>query len=133
MKILSFSRYSVLPALVLFLLSIQAGVYPQGAGIVDLPGLDKLPVIKELPDPFLLNNGRRVSNQADWAKRREELRAMVLYYEYGHLAPAPTNLIGTEHLCKKSRAVERHREAVAAINGPRQKSRVSSDSHHSRW
>jgi hypothetical protein len=121
MKILSFSRYSVLPALVLFLLSIQAGVYPQGAGIVDLPGLDKLPVIKELPDPFLLNNGRRVSNQADWAKRREELRAMVLYYEYGHLAPAPTNLIGTELSAKKVEQLNATERQLLLSMGPDKK------------
>jgi hypothetical protein len=63
--------------------------------------LDKLPVIKELPDPFVFNNGRRVGNKADWAKRREELKAMVLHYEYGHLAPAPANLTATEISSKK--------------------------------
>lgn len=52
------------------------------------PGLDKLPSIQELPDPFLMNNGKRVSGKSDWVKRREELKAMILYYEYGHPAPA---------------------------------------------
>ncbi len=49
---------------------------------------DKLPVIEQLPDPFLMNNGARVANAADWAKRRDEIKQLILYYEYGQLPPA---------------------------------------------
>jgi len=54
---------------------------------LDFPGLDRLPVIRELPDPFLMNDGKRVSSKAAWTKRRKEIKAMLLYYQYGHPAP----------------------------------------------
>ena len=58
----------------------------------EMPTVDKLPDIKKLPDPFLMNNGKRVKNKADWAKRRKEIKAMMLYYQYGHMPPAPKNV-----------------------------------------
>jgi len=59
---------------------------------MNMPTVDKLPDIKELPDPFLMSNGRRVKSKADWKKRREEIKAMMLYYQYGHIPPAPNNV-----------------------------------------
>jgi hypothetical protein len=73
---------------------------PQSGKAENLPEADKLPVIKELPDPFLMSNGKRVRSKADWAKRRDEIKSMVLYYEYGHLAPAPDNLAATQQSSK---------------------------------
>lgn len=52
-------------------------------------------MIKDLPDPFLMNDGTRVATYLDWTKRREEIKSMLLYYEYGHMPPAPENLIAT--------------------------------------
>ncbi len=52
---------------------------------------DKLPVVKELPDPFLFNDGTRVKTKEDWEKRRAEILEIVSAYEYGHLPPAPGN------------------------------------------
>jgi hypothetical protein len=73
--------------LAIMLMVPEAGTQtPVAAGA---PGLEKLPIIKELPDPFRMNSGKRVSNQEDWLRRREELKETLLYYEYGHLAPAP--------------------------------------------
>lgn len=82
--------------LILILLAVIgcAGISPPK--IVEMPGADELPAIKELPDPFLMNNGRRVKTRADWAKRREEIKAMILYYQYGHMPPAPKNIIAQE-------------------------------------
>ena len=60
--------------------------------IVDMPTVDELPDIKELPDPFVMNNGKRVKSRADWKKRRDEIKAMMLYYQYGHMPPAPKNV-----------------------------------------
>lgn len=48
---------------------------------------DQLPAIAELPDPFLLKDGSRVKTPQEWAKHREELKELVLTYEYGHLPP----------------------------------------------
>ncbi len=70
------------------LLLLAATVYPQVPATASLPGIDGLPAIRDLPDPFLLLNGRRVASVGDWTQRREEIKAMLLHYQYGHLAPA---------------------------------------------
>jgi hypothetical protein len=56
------------------------------------PTVDQLPVIEELPDPFLMNDGTRVNTNEDWQKRREEIKDMILHYQYGYMPPAPDNL-----------------------------------------
>ena len=81
-------------ALALLGLASCTGITPQRA--VKMPGVDELPQINELPDPFLMNNGRRVRTKADWEKRREEIKAMILYYQYGHMPPAPKNIRAQE-------------------------------------
>jgi hypothetical protein len=43
--------------------------------------------VKELPDPFIMNDGSRAGNRSDWEKRREELKEKIQFYEYGHFAP----------------------------------------------
>jgi hypothetical protein len=55
----------------------------------ELPGPDQLPSVKELPDPFKMNDGSRVKTKEDWQRRRAELRELVLGYEYGRMPPAP--------------------------------------------
>ena len=57
------------------------------AGGADLPAIDRLPAIEQLPDPFLFADGSRVKTKEDWARRRDELKAMILYYEFGRLPP----------------------------------------------
>ncbi len=78
--------------LVLPLLLMVACTNANPPAVVDMPTVDKLPDIKELPDPFLMNNGRRVKTRADWKKRREEIKAIMMYYQYGHMPPAPKNI-----------------------------------------
>ncbi len=85
----------------LALIWTQAGGHSQSGSTKNLPGLDKLPAVAELPDPFLMNNGNRVRSKTDWARRRAEIEEMVLYYEYGHLAPPPTNLTAVEQSSKR--------------------------------
>jgi len=63
---------------------------------VAMPGVNELPEIKELPDPFVTNAGSRVRTKADWAKRRGEIKAMMLYYQYGYMPPAPKNITAEE-------------------------------------
>lgn len=82
--------------LILLLLGIIGCAVTNLSGVVDMPGADELPDVKELPDPFLMNNGKRVKTRADWAKRREEIKAMMLYYQYGHMPPAPKIIIAEE-------------------------------------
>lgn len=51
----------------------------------------------ELPDPFLLSSGERVTTAEDWRKRRTEIAELVIGIEYGGLPPAPSAIIG-QHL-----------------------------------
>ncbi len=100
--------------------TLQVVSYSQ-TGTKDLPALDKLPVIKELPDPFLLNNGKRVSSREDWAARREEIKEMVLYYEYGHMVPAPSNLQATVTSVKNISELDATEKQVLLSMGPDRK------------
>jgi hypothetical protein len=65
------------------------------------PTVDKLPVIAELPDPFLRADGTRVKTRDEWVSQRKELLARVLHYEYGPLPPAAKNVSATERTSKK--------------------------------
>lgn len=49
----------------------------------------------ELPDPFVFADGRRVQKADDWRARREEIRKLVMQYEYGELPTAPKNVTVT--------------------------------------
>lgn len=53
-----------------------------------LPPVEKLPVVQELPDPFLFANGTHVKTKADWARRRKEIKEQVQYYGFGFVPPA---------------------------------------------
>lgn len=59
------------------------------------PGVRQLPVIAELPDPFLGSDGKRVTTAKQWRRQRLELLRSVLHYEYGELPPAPGNVIAS--------------------------------------
>ena len=65
-------------------------------GVSRMPGVDELPEIKELSNPFIMNDGTPVKSEADWTKRREQIKAMMLYYQYGHMPPAPKNVSAEE-------------------------------------
>lgn len=62
-----------------------------GAGM-DFPNAGQLPVLDKLPDPMIMACGARVTTPEDWKQRREEMKAMLLHYEYGNLPPPPENL-----------------------------------------
>jgi hypothetical protein len=65
------------------------------AGAQTFPTPGSLPAIQELPDPFRMADGRRVATAEDWARRRQELKDLILHYEYGHFPPAPGNIKAT--------------------------------------
>jgi dienelactone hydrolase len=58
------------------------------------PTIATLPRLNELPDPLLFADGQRVQTEADWSQRRDELRELILHYEYGELPPPPGNVKG---------------------------------------
>jgi len=62
-----------------------------GAGI-DYPEAGQLPALHKLPDPLTMASGARVTTPEAWKQRREELKGMLLHYEYGHMPPPPENL-----------------------------------------
>ncbi len=53
------------------------------------PAVEDLPVQKELPDPFLRPDGKRITSPREWKSLREHWLALVLHYEYGELPPKP--------------------------------------------
>src|SRR5215468_6039700 len=67
----------------------------------DFPPADKLPVVAELPDPFLRPDGSRVMTKDEWNSQRKELLARILHYEYGSLPPVAKNVAATERSSKK--------------------------------
>jgi endo-1,4-beta-xylanase len=54
-----------------------------------------LPEVQYLPDPFSYFKGGRVKSAADWARRREEIKDLAQYYEYGYMPPAPEAVAAT--------------------------------------
>lgn len=47
------------------------------------PAFENLPVINELPNPFVFNDGSEVKSIQDWAKRRAEIKESIEFYEIG--------------------------------------------------
>ncbi len=111
--------------LVLPLLGMIACTSTNLDAVSKMPTVDELPDIRKLPDPFLMNNGKRVKSKADWTKRRKEIKAMMLYYQYGHMPPAPKNVtakvLSTETVYDES-ATKMH---VLLSMGPGRKIKVN--------
>jgi hypothetical protein len=76
---------------ILLTILVSSGVWSQDHGY-NFPPVDDLPVIEELPDPFIMEDGSHVETRADWEKQREYLKAMIQHYEYGFRPPAPKNV-----------------------------------------
>lgn len=69
---------------------------PINTPIGKLPGVDELPVRKEMPDVLTMNNGTRVTTLEQWKQRREEIKRILEYYAIGQMPPAPSNVKGVE-------------------------------------
>lgn len=59
---------------------------------MSFPEVNDLPVLTELPNPLTMADGTTVTTVEDWRQRREEIKAMLLHYEYGHAPSPPANL-----------------------------------------
>ncbi len=55
----------------------------------DFPPADDLPPVRELPDPFMRPDGKRIISPREWKSLREHWLKLVLHYEYGELPPKP--------------------------------------------
>jgi hypothetical protein len=71
----------------------RIGPYPYGGG--PYPDPYDLPDVAYLPDPFTFLDGTRVKSLADWSRRRDEIKSLAQYYEYGWMPPTPASLTAT--------------------------------------
>ncbi|HEV7607119.1 MAG TPA: sugar-binding protein [Steroidobacteraceae bacterium] len=69
------------------------------------PDPHDLPAITHLPDPFRFFDGRRVKTAADWNRRREEIKALMQYYEFGMKPPRPSSLEASSVIDGESRNI----------------------------
>lgn len=67
-----------------------------------MPGPRDLPTRKEMPDPLVMNDGTKVTTPEQWRARREEMKALLEEYEYGHMPPPPGNVKGRETVAAKT-------------------------------
>src|SRR5258708_37961973 len=73
------------------LATLGTGDLPAGKDGLLAP--DKLPALKELPDPLLMLNGQRVATKEQWVKeRRPELKKLFQHYMYGYAPAAPAKV-----------------------------------------
>ena len=75
------------------MLVIIVGIACMGASGAEAKPADGFPAMKELPNPFLMNSGKCVATIEEWRQRREEIRELVLKYQYGHVPPSPGNVV----------------------------------------
>jgi endo-1,4-beta-xylanase len=54
-----------------------------------------LPEVRHLHDPFEFRDGQRVRTRADWNRRREEIKSLMQYYEFGVMPAKPQTLTAT--------------------------------------
>lgn len=59
-----------------------------------LPGVNALPVRRDLPDIMVMNDGTKVTARSQWEKRRQEMKRILAYYAVGEMPPAPGNVKG---------------------------------------
>jgi hypothetical protein len=48
-----------------------------------------------LPELMVSESGEAIDSPAAWAIRREEIKALLKYYEYGHIPPRPDKVVAT--------------------------------------
>jgi hypothetical protein len=88
---MSISRSLLAPAIAIAL-SCSA-VSPADTGTLAKP--EDFPSVEKLPDPFLFLDGSRVASREDWARRRAEIKDLMLRIQYGHIpdAAGPVKLV----------------------------------------
>ncbi len=69
-------------------------VPPVATTLPSLPGVDALPVRKEMPDALTMNDGTKVTTREQFKARQKEMREILEYYHVGRLPPAPGNVKG---------------------------------------
>lgn len=89
-----------------------------------MPDIRRLPYSRAFPDPFLREDDTRVQTPEEWRAHRAYLIERILYWEYGHMPPAPENLRATEEttetVCDGRGTLRR----ATLVMGPEEKVRV---------
>ena len=61
-----------------------------------MPGVNDLPVRKEMPDVLVMEDGTKVKTVEQWKRRRQEMKQILEYYATGRMPPPPGNVKGHE-------------------------------------
>jgi hypothetical protein len=77
------------------LIEMDSSVTEEKCTIPPLPAFSAMPEIKELPDPFLMMNGTRMTKKSQWTCRREEIKALAQKCIYGWMPPKPDKMEAT--------------------------------------
>src|ERR1700677_3996469 len=82
-----------LAAFLFFLVAVMSLSSARAVPIA-FPDVNDLPVQTNLPDVMTMLDGTRVTTPEQWQARREEMKAILEYYELGHAPPPPGNVSG---------------------------------------
>jgi endo-1,4-beta-xylanase len=83
------AQFVAVIAITVALSALSNAQVPGGKGrkaVVDLP------VVKELPNPFIFLDGSPVKTAKDWDRRRVEIKGLFEEYMYGHMPPKPQKM-----------------------------------------
>ena len=86
-----------------------------------MPAVADLPLQPDMPDPLIGNDGQKITNLQQWRARREEMKAIIEEYEFGHAPPPPGNVTGKEIVSKILADGKTQYRAVHLSFGPDQK------------
>ena len=84
------------------LATFTPSIHAQSESNGKLPPTAKLPLLRELPDPFKMDNGKRIKSASEWPARRAEILKMALQYEYGRVPTTVDPVTATESPAEKS-------------------------------
>jgi dienelactone hydrolase len=87
----------------------------------ELPAVEQLPTVRELPDPFCFLDGTRVKTREDWPSRRAELKEIIQHYGYGHLPPAPKSVKAQPQEANRIEAIGATERRLVLTMGPEDK------------
>ncbi|HSZ54012.1 MAG TPA: hypothetical protein VK797_00005, partial [Tepidisphaeraceae bacterium] len=62
----------------------------------DLKPISQLPATRELPDPFRMSNGKRITAREQWTARRAEILRQMMATEYGRMPADAGEVKATE-------------------------------------
>jgi hypothetical protein len=79
---------------------VEPPVFTENRGVgcpalPQFPGAGALPAVGGLPDPFTKIDGTRISTQAEWRCRRQEIKELAEQYIYGDKPARPETVSGT--------------------------------------